>query len=381
MRGLPMLAQLIMYLCGDNDSWDPRGVMIGGMMGGMGMGGGGMGGMGGGGMGGMGGGGMRSVPPSELSQALLKPNQTRKLPTRLFGLSNPTEDGTVNLPQEGEKLKLGDIDRLDKDQRVQRAVKRLARDKAPSTVATMVMWNVRGGMDWESIALASKGFANAHELALAKSFVAKLDDLPKADTGVLLYEIKGDGASAATLAKDLSTLLKDQTVLGLKADQGVPSEPTVPAVACKVVVAGSDAKPEATVYVFTTDGTASTWAPAGKFTLPVTLAEGKPQAVKFADALAEGLLGRLVRAQLTKAGSYKGRTVYKIRIDNASPLILNGLAILGTGTDKAEMTPKCLDDICISPRQNMTVPASSEMIEQLGLRKGIRVIAADLSGL
>ena len=45
-----MLGRLIMYLCGDHDSWDQRAMMMG--MGGMG---GGMGGMGGG-MGGMGGG-------------------------------------------------------------------------------------------------------------------------------------------------------------------------------------------------------------------------------------------------------------------------------------------------------------------------------------
>ena len=62
--GMMMLARIIMYFCGDPDSWDMRSLMIG-MMGGMG---GGMGGMGGG-MGGMGGGMgggwvavMRSVP-------------------------------------------------------------------------------------------------------------------------------------------------------------------------------------------------------------------------------------------------------------------------------------------------------------------------------
>ena len=62
MMGLMMLSRMIMYFCGDPESWDMRSLMIG-MMGGMGggMGGGGMGGMGGGGMGGMGG-GMRSVP-------------------------------------------------------------------------------------------------------------------------------------------------------------------------------------------------------------------------------------------------------------------------------------------------------------------------------
>src|SRR5271166_2136153 len=70
--GMMMLARLIMYLCGDYDSWDQRSLSIGMMgMGGMGMGGMGMGGMGGG-MGGMGG-GMRSVPPTSLPFANLKP--------------------------------------------------------------------------------------------------------------------------------------------------------------------------------------------------------------------------------------------------------------------------------------------------------------------
>ena len=92
--GMMMLARMIMYFCGDPDSWDMRSLMIG-MMGGMmgGMGGGMMGGMGGGMMGGMGG-GMRSVPPTDLPSALLKPGQTRHLPTRLVSLSPPD-------PQEG----------------------------------------------------------------------------------------------------------------------------------------------------------------------------------------------------------------------------------------------------------------------------------------
>ena len=49
MMGMMMLARMIMYFCGDYDSWDMRSLMMG--MGGMGMMGGGMGG----GMGGMGG--------------------------------------------------------------------------------------------------------------------------------------------------------------------------------------------------------------------------------------------------------------------------------------------------------------------------------------
>ncbi|MFO0952474.1 MAG: hypothetical protein U0835_15275 [Isosphaeraceae bacterium] len=109
--------------------------------------------------------------------------------------------------------------------------------------------------------------------------------------------------------------------------------------------------------------------------------DGKPEAAQFADALPQGMPDRLVKTQLSRAGTVKGKTVYKIRIDNASPLILNGLAILGTGNTKAEATPKVLSAISVSPRKSMTVPATSEMVDQLGLRKGVRVIAADLSGL
>ena len=40
-----------------------------------------------------------------------------------------------------------------------------------------------------------------------------------------------------------------------------------------------------------------------------------------------------------------------------------------------------ISGICISPRRSMTVPATEEVVKTLGLRKGIRVVAADLSGL
>ena len=105
------------------------------------------------------------------------------------------------------------------------------------------------------------------------------------------------------------------------------------------------------------------------------------KAAEVADTLAEGLLGRLVRAQLSKtATKVKGQDVYKVRIDNASPLVLNGVAVLGNEAKTGEL-PKVLSGISVSPGKSMTVPATSEMVEQLGLRRGLRVIAADLSGL
>jgi hypothetical protein len=330
-----------------------------------------------GGMGGMGG-GFRSVPPTGLPEATLRPGQTRSLPTRLASLSAPDDpEGKVSLPQKGERLRIDDLRDNATNPRVLKALTRLARDKAPETVATLVMWNVAGRLGWDAIAERSKGWANAHELTLAQSLVAQLDALPQGETGALLYEVRGDAA----LAGALSDLLKDYSVLGLKAKAGVPDRPEGPAIACRIIVDETAGKPEATVHVATTDGAAAEWLPAGKFTLAVATEAGKPKAAAFADALAEGLLGRLVRAQISRAGVVKGKTIYKCRIDNASPLILNGLAILGSGKTRTETTPKVLSGISVSPRRSMTVPLTGDMVDQFGLRKDVRVIAADLSGL
>ncbi len=160
MMGMMMLANIIMYFSGDFDSWDRRSLMIGmGRMGGMGGMGGGMGGMGGGMMGGMGG-GMRSVPPSSLPFAELKPGQTRHLPTRLVSLTVPDLQTGLKLPEKGEPLQLGDIGEISDDPRVQKALKRLAADTASSPVSQLVMWHLAAGLDWETIGQLSQNWAN-----------------------------------------------------------------------------------------------------------------------------------------------------------------------------------------------------------------------------
>jgi hypothetical protein len=69
-----------------------------------------------------------------------------------------------------------------------------------------------------------------------------------------------------------------------------------------------------------------------------------------------------------------------VTIENFSPLILNGVAVVGT-TSKSNEMPKVLSMICVSPRKSMTVPASDEVVRTLGLKKGIKVVELDLSGL
>ena len=103
-------------------------------------------------------------------------------------------------------------------------------------------------------------------------------------------------------------------------------------------------------------------------------------AAKLADEVAEGLLGRLVRAQLVKGPRAKGKLTYRLHINNASPLRLNGLAAVGVES-KEDAKPRVLSGISIPPRRSMTVPASEEVVKTLGLKHGIRLTAIDLSGL
>jgi hypothetical protein len=353
-----------------------------------GMGGGMMGGMGGGMMGGMGGrgGGFRAIPPTDLAGATLRPGQARNLPTRLVSLSPPSDAAKVVLPQKGEPLELGDISQLDDlDPRIRRAMERLAAEKAPETVSQLVLWHLRYGLDWPTLAQVARGWANTYELALARQFVAKLEDggLPRKDrdeTGTLYLGLAAQGADHEALMAELHKLLEKHGVLGLTVKADVPSRPKGPALACKVEVV----KNEAVVLVSTSDQTGGAWKAMGKFTLPLDRGEKgelklKP-AEEVADAMAEGILGRLVRAQLTKGQKVKGKDTYKIGIDNASPLVLNGLMLSGMDRDE-ETKPSALAGFSLPPHKHMSMPATGEMVDRLGLKKGIRVLAADLSGL
>ena len=379
MMGMMMLSNIIMYFCGDVASWDRRSLMMGmgggGMMGGMGGMGGGMGGMGGG-MGGMGG-GMRSVPPSDLPFADLKPKQTRELPTSIVSLSSPDPDAGLILPEKGEVLRIvGDIARVNDDPQVQKALRRLSSGVAPASVSQLVMWRLAGRLDWETIAQLSHNWSNRHELTLAQDFVSRLNSITEGDTGRLLFQIDGTDLAGKSIATSLSAAIQGKTVLGLQAVLGVPARPEGPAVVCRVRIGGDDAL----VQVFSSDGSARNWVAFGKFTLPIAKDHGKVDDARFADAVAEGVISRLVRAQLIKGPRDKGKPTYGIRIENASPLILNGLAVVGP-EDKPGTTPKFLLGISLPPRKNMTLPATEDVVKTLGLKHGIRVMAVDLSGL
>jgi len=354
-------------------------------------GGGGMGGGGGGMGGGMGGGGFRSVPPTQLANAMLAPGQTRGLATGIVSLGAPGADGEIAYPAKGEQLQLGDASELQGDPRIQAALVRLAKDKAPGNVAQMVLWGV-AGMSWDEVARLSSGWANAQELALAKQMVGSLDAKTADDTGRFLIEVTAKDDAQKGIATELKSLFADRVMLGLTVESTVPVKPTGPAVACKVQIQGTAAKPEALVQVATTDATGLGWTPTGKFTLPVALDEaGKIKAAAFGDALAEELLKRLVKVVVSKPSANNGglfaktakehdKTAYTVRIDNYSPLMLNGIALIGAGAKESEPL-KILAGISLSPRRSLALPVSADSADSFGLKTGVKVLALDLSGL
>ncbi len=324
---------------------------------------------------------MRSVPPTSLPSAVLAPGQTRHLPTRLVSISKPDPETGLRLTHEGEPLQIvGDISDVNADARVQKALKRLATDKAPTSLSQLVMWNLAAGLDWNTIAQLSGGWSNRHELTLAKEFVDRLDKLAVGESGRLFIEVVGSDEATRGRAAELSKALEGQYILGLvgQVSDKLSARPDGSTVGCRVKLEGE----EASVQVLSSDESASNWVPFGKFKLPLVHGEEKFDATRFADGFAEGVLNRLVRAQVIKGATTreKGKLIYQIRIQNASPMILNGIALVGTGSPLDE-SPKVLTGICISPRRSLTIPADERVVKELGLKKGIKLTALDLSGL
>jgi hypothetical protein len=320
---------------------------------------------------------MRSVPPTGLPFTTLNPNQTKALPTRLVSLSPPNLEEGLILPDQGEKLRILSLGQANVNPLAQKALKRLSTLKAPTSLSQLVMWRVAAGLDWETISQLSEKWANNYELTLAQDFVKHLDTLPEGETGRVLLQVTGSDTATEATAAEVGKAIQGITLLGLQAQVGeIPSSPEGPAVACRVRLTATDAM----VQVASSNATADSWVPFGKFSLPAAAVKGKLDTVKFVDGLAEGILNRLVRTQLSRGPREKGKETFKVRIDNASPLILNGVAVLGT-ENKDDVIPRVLSGIALSPRRTMTVPASEEVVKTMGLKKGMKLVAIDLSGL
>jgi hypothetical protein len=255
----------------------------------------------------------------------------------------------------------------------------MAEEKAPETVAQLVLWHVGYGFDWPTLELLSRPWANRSEVALARQFVDRQGESegvrPLAETGALYYELSADKPEHERLATEVHKLLDARPLLGLKALRGVPARPHGPALACRVEIVDA----AASVRVSVSDEAGTSWTNVGKLSLPILDSAGTLMApAELADRVAEGVLDRLIRARLTREG--KGKDSYRIRIENSSPFVLAGVS-LGGSEPKGNARPSTLVGLSLSPRRTLTVPATREVVGRLGFANGIRVVAAHLSGL
>ena len=376
--GLMMLGRLVMQLAGDHDSWDQRGLTMGGMIEGMCI----------CYMGDIGGksGGFRSVPPTGLPEAVVKPGETRRLSTKVVSLDPPVDGERLNVPATGETLRVGDVQDSRTDDRVAEALRRLAVEKAPETVAQLVLWRLLTDSDWDKLTQGAAPWANAHEITLARQFIAKLDQpAPRsaleADPGTFCWTASSDPDASKAVLDGLKGVLEGRRVLGLQSSNEVPARPAGPGLACEVHLTGSGPGAKLDVRFAVTDAGCTRWLPSGRFSVPVQKDARTLDSARLADALAAELLDRVVLARLSPGPRVKGKPTYTITIRNTSPLVLNGLALAGRSSDVDSPQMSILWGMCLPPHRDLKLPASTQVVERLRLKKGIRVVGADLSGL
>ena len=182
-------------------------------------------------------------------------------------------------------------------------------------------------------------------------------------------------------------------VLGLTARQGIPEAPNAPALACRAEVSET----ALTIKLSASHPSGSDWILVDRFKLKRSTADDAPasgaekpslaaeqqqqrRAVRLALAMTEGMSERLVRVKLSHGQRVHGKEMFRIKIVNESPFILNGLAIDGAKGEH-DHAPSVLAGLSLPPLKTLTVPASGDAVKRLGLKEAARVVATDLSGL
>ncbi len=124
------------------------------------------------------------------------------------------------------------------------------------------------------------------------------------------------------------------------------------------------------------------WTSMGKFTLPVLAdAKGGRDLAAFGDKLAEGVLDRLVRIKMIRGNNtLAGTPTYTLQVDNASPLLLNGFAVLGSQAKPTDR-PHFLMGISLPPQRSLQFSLTQGQVESFGMKKGTHLVALDLSAL
>ena len=75
-----------------------------------------------------------------------------------------------------------------------------------------------------------------------------------------------------------------------------------------------------------------------------------------------------------------GQQTYIVQVDNASPMILNGVSMIG-GQAKPGDPPRYLLGVALPPQHSLQLPINPGAVEAQGLKKGIHLVGVDLSAL
>ncbi len=127
----------------------------------------------------------------------------------------------MSLPEKGERLRIvGDVAGVNDDIQVQKALRRLTAEMAPTSVTQLVMWRLSGKLDWDAIAVLSQKWANEYELTLARDFVEHLDALPEGEAGRLLIQVDGKDAAGEPIAAEMSQASAWQDGVGFEGASG-----------------------------------------------------------------------------------------------------------------------------------------------------------------
>ena len=211
------------------------------------------------------------------------------------------------------------------------------------------MWHLTAGLDWDTLAQMSKVGQSLRADACQGFRRTSRPRLPEGETGRVLFEVEGTDEASEAIAGELKNTIRSKPVLGLLAEIGIPARPEGPAVACRVRIQGRRGLGAGDQQRF---AAAKTGSPSASLPSPRlrTKANLTPALLRTSSPRASST--GWFEPQLSKGVKDKGKMHYSVRIDNASPLILNGLAALGT-TSSPDEIPKVLPGICVSPPQEL----------------------------
>ena len=219
-------------------------------------------------------------------------------------------------------------------------------------------------------------WANRYELTLARDFVEHLDTLPEGETAAFCSRWTGTDAASEAMAAELSNGPQNEDRAGPGwPSNGIPTASRTPGRRGP----GRMSATRRRCWSSSSDGDSAKVGPVRQVHVPVMQDKGKLDVGPICRWAGGGNAQPAGPVQLSKGVKDKGKMHYQLRIDNASPLVLNGLAALGTAS-KPDETPKVLLGSAYRRAGAMTVPASEEVVKTLGLKKGIKLVALDLSG-